>query len=161
MTRTQTLNYMQRISILLESSPSELYIKLYNKLLESLAFLKSKGNEIATTFKKIKLLNESDLISISMYINQLIGSNEYNFNSKTRKREAVIKRQILHTIYMDNSKLSLDKIGEIIGNKSHATVIHSHITIDNLISTDRRFKETFFEIINRFDFEYKKYNNER
>ena len=58
--------------------------------------------------------------------------------SKSRKQEIVYVRQIaiyLASKYTDQSTV---QIGKIIGDRSHATVIHSIHQINNLIDTDER-----------------------
>ena len=62
---------------------------------------------------------------------------------KSRKRELVMTRQII--AWMIKSKIvknsmSLASIGEVIG-RDHATVLHACRTVNNLIETERDFKD--------------------
>jgi chromosomal replication initiator protein len=63
-------------------------------------------------------------------------------DSKTRKREIVLARQI--AMYFSKNLViptpSLSTIGGQIGNKDHATVLHACKTIHNLITTDKYFR---------------------
>ncbi len=67
-------------------------------------------------------------------------------NTKFRKREFVLVRQIVMTIIKAYTRRSLTAVGEIYG-KDHATVLHSKKTIDNLIDTDVAFSRKYKEII--------------
>jgi chromosomal replication initiator protein len=60
--------------------------------------------------------------------------------SKTRKREIVQARQIAMYFSKSLTKSSLASIGALIGGKDHATVLHACKTVNNLMDTDKRFK---------------------
>jgi chromosomal replication initiator protein len=61
--------------------------------------------------------------------------------SKTRKRQIVQARQI--AMYMSRSLIncSLSTIGAEIGGKDHATVLHACTTVNDLMSTDKTFRQ--------------------
>jgi len=63
-------------------------------------------------------------------------------HSKTRKREIVQARQIAMYFSKSLTKSSLASIGSQIGGKDHATVLHACKTVNNLVDTDKRFKQT-------------------
>ena len=65
-------------------------------------------------------------------------SIDINFlTSKTRKLEACQPRQIAHYIAKEIfPTYPLGLIGNVIGMKSHATILHSCKTIKNLMETD-------------------------
>jgi len=63
-------------------------------------------------------------------------------HSKTRKREIVQARQIAMYFSKSMTKSSLASIGSQIGGKDHATVLHACKTVNNLIDTDKQFRET-------------------
>lgn len=60
--------------------------------------------------------------------------------SKTRKREVVQARQIAMFFAKQMTKSSLANIGAHCGGKDHATVLHACKTVNNLIDTDKRFR---------------------
>lgn len=64
-----------------------------------------------------------------------------DLSSKTRKRQIVQARQI--AMYMSRNLIncSLSTIGEQIGGKDHATVLHACTTVQDLMSTDRVFRQ--------------------
>lgn len=58
--------------------------------------------------------------------------NEY----QGRKRESgVFPRQIAHALLKKYTPLSYDKIGKLVGNKNHATVISSCRQVQNALDT--------------------------
>ena len=66
--------------------------------------------------------------------------------SKTRKRQIVQARQI--AMFMSRSLIncSLSTIGAEIGGKDHATVLHACTTVNDLMSTDKTFKQYVTDI---------------
>lgn len=65
---------------------------------------------------------------------------------KTRKREIVQARQVSMYFSKSLTKASLASIGSQIGGKDHATVLHACKTVNNLIDTDRHFRNQIKEI---------------
>ncbi len=61
-------------------------------------------------------------------------------HSNTRKREIVQARQLAMFFSKKHTKASLATIGMHCGGKDHATVLHAHKTVKNLIETDKQFK---------------------
>jgi chromosomal replication initiator protein len=65
---------------------------------------------------------------------------------KTRKREIVQARQVSMYFSKSLTKSSLASIGTHIGGKDHATVLHACKTVNNLIDTDKHFRNQINEI---------------
>ncbi len=66
--------------------------------------------------------------------------------SKTRKRQIVQARQI--AMYMSRNLIncSLSTIGAEIGGKDHATVLHACTTVNDLMTTDKSFRQYVSDI---------------
>jgi len=62
------------------------------------------------------------------------------FLSKTRKREIVQARQIAMYLSRNLTKTSLSFIGQQIGGKDHATVLHACNTVSDIMDTDKAFR---------------------
>src|SRR5690606_42150470 len=60
--------------------------------------------------------------------------------SKSRKRNIVQARQLAMFFAKKYTKSSLANIGSQIGKRDHATVLHACKTVDNLLETDKEFK---------------------
>ncbi len=67
-------------------------------------------------------------------------------DTKTRKREIVTARQIAMYFAKQYTTASLTTIGEQIGGKDHATVLHACKTIENLSDTERQFRGKLYVI---------------
>jgi chromosomal replication initiator protein len=67
-------------------------------------------------------------------------------HTKTRKREIVQARQIAMYFSKSMTKHSLASIGSQIGDKDHATVLHACRTVNNLMETDKKFKNYINDI---------------
>ncbi len=65
---------------------------------------------------------------------------------KTRKREIVQARQVAMYFSKSLTNSSLSCIGTKIGKKDHATVLHACKTVNNMIETDKEFKNVIQEI---------------
>jgi chromosomal replication initiator protein len=61
-------------------------------------------------------------------------------DSKTRKREIVQVRQISMYLSKKHTNLSLSRIGCMVGNKDHATVLHACNVVEGLIEVDHSFR---------------------
>lgn len=69
-------------------------------------------------------------------------------NKQCRKQEYVKTRQLLHFFLRYCTKLNLVDIGKLIGDKDHATVLHSCKIVSNLYDTDKDYKHDFDYIAN-------------
>lgn len=67
-------------------------------------------------------------------------------HTKSRKREVVQARQIAMYLAKANTELSASKIGSLIGNKDHATVLHACKTVKELREVDKSFRTDLDEI---------------
>lgn len=72
--------------------------------------------------------------------------------SKTRKREIVQARQVAMYFSKNLTKSSLATIGSQIGGKDHATVLHACKTVNNLMDTDRQFRNQIEDIEKKLKF---------
>ena len=65
----------------------------------------------------------------------------------SRKPELVLARQLAHFKSFKLTKSSLTDIGKAIGNKDHATVLHSIKTIQNYLEVDKLFRQQHAEFL--------------
>ena len=64
----------------------------------------------------------------------------------SRKREIVQARQITMYLIKKHTELSLSQIGVQVGNRNHATVLHSVNTVKDLLDIDKGFRSDMSEI---------------
>jgi chromosomal replication initiator protein len=66
--------------------------------------------------------------------------------TSSRKREVVQARQIAMYLSKQYTKNSLSSIGQTIGKRDHATVLHACKQVNDLITTDKSFRNCVMEI---------------
>lgn len=67
-------------------------------------------------------------------------------STKSRKREVVQARQIAMYLSKQMTKNSLSSIGDLIGQRDHATVLHACKIVGDLIEIDKSFRSSVREI---------------
>ncbi|MFW6327263.1 MAG: chromosomal replication initiator protein DnaA [Bacteroidota bacterium] len=121
------------ISLLAQSTlnKKEITLDLAKEMIDKL--IKSTKREISIDYIQKVVCNYFDISSDMI-------------RTKTRKREIVQARQIAMYFSKSLTKSSLATIGSQIGGKDHATVLHACKTVNNLIDTDKSFKQQIDEI---------------
>ena len=79
----------------------------------------------------MKVVSEESAIPVSLIL------------TKTRKREIVELRQKAMSLSKIFTGASLATIGQEIGDKDHATVLHACKTVNDLIDTDKSYKGSY------------------
>ena len=62
-------------------------------------------------------------------------------NSQSRKHDLVIARQVTMYLAQKYTKMPASRIGRLVGNRDHSTVIHSCAQVENRLKVDSSFKE--------------------
>jgi chromosomal replication initiator protein len=76
--------------------------------------------------------------------------SQQNVFSKSRKRDYVQVRQISMYLAQKYTKMPASRIGQLIGNRDHSTVIHSCTTIEKRLKADKAFFEELSHIERSF-----------
>ena len=71
-------------------------------------------------------------------------------NSKSRKREYVVARQVTMYLAQKFTKMPATRIGKLIGNRDHSTVIHSCSKVEERLKIDADFSDEIMSIENSF-----------
>jgi chromosomal replication initiator protein len=85
---------------------------------------------------------EVSIDNIKEHVAKYYGLDLVKLNSKSRKREIVLVRQLSMYLAKLLTKHSLKTIGEEFGGRDHTTVLYSCRSIENSMDTDRDFKMT-------------------
>lgn len=96
---------------------------------------------------------ENKPITIESIINKVCERYKFDesvLHSKSRKREIVQVRQIAMYLAKKHTENSASKIGHMIGNRDHATVLHACKIVKDLIEVDKTFKAEIDEIESSF-----------
>ena len=92
-----------------------------------------------------------DVLTASLHIFNGFHGHEYSqeeVKSKTRKRTAVEVRQCsMFVIKHFTPKATLKAISLFMGGRDHSTVIHGLRTWQNLMDTDKRYRELTEQVI--------------
>ena len=78
------------------------------------------------------------------------GINQQSIFGKSRKRNLVQVRQISMYLAQKYTKMPAARIGQLIGNRDHSTVIHSCNTIEKRLKIDKAFSDELSSIENSF-----------
>ena len=71
-------------------------------------------------------------------------------NSKSRKREYVMARQVTMYLAQKYTKMPASRIGKLVGNRDHSTVIHSCSKVEERLKIDHEFSDEIMSIENSF-----------
>ena len=71
-------------------------------------------------------------------------------NSKSRKREYVVARQVTMYLAQKYTKMPASRIGKLVGNRDHSTVIHSCSKVEERLKIDLEFSDEILSIENSF-----------
>lgn len=103
----------------------------------------------SVTDKIVKVTpNEISVDTIQNTVCEYFNISRESLVSKTRKREIVQARQIAMYMCRNFTKISLAAIGQQIGGKDHATVVHSCNIVSDLIETNKGFRQYVVDIEN-------------
>ncbi len=97
-------------------------------------------NFVATVHKEITI----DFIQ--QIVSEQLNVSVDKMHGKTRKRSAVLARQVSMYLAKQYTNKSLKTIGETLGGRDHSTVIYSCKAVQDLMDTDPVFKKTVDEL---------------
>lgn len=121
------------ISLLAQSSlnKKEIDLELAKKIIKN--FVKNISREVSIDF-------------IQKTVCEYFTITPEKLREKTRKREVVQARQLSMFLAKQFTKNSLKVIGKHFGGRDHSTVIHSCQAVQDLIDTDKKFKESVSDL---------------
>lgn len=89
---------------------------------------------------------ENEILTVAKKVSEYYGITLSEINMKTRKVKYLEPRQMAHKLCCDLliPKYTLTRIGLIIGNKKHETVIHSRNEVSNRIETESKSRNDYY-----------------
>lgn len=144
-------NVIELIATSISTNIREMEGAFISILAQSSMNKKEITTDLANSIIKKFVKNTTKEITVE-HIQKIVG--EYfdipieKINSSTRKREIVQARQLAMYFSKTYTNNSLANIGNKLGKKDHATVLHACKTVKNLYDTDRNFKKHFDELDN-------------
>ncbi|MGL5937179.1 MAG: chromosomal replication initiator protein DnaA [Phocaeicola sp.] len=123
---------------------------IINSLLaQSILFKREIDIDLTERIIKKTVHCETKLITIEDVIAKVCTHYEMEeaaIHAKTRKREVVQARQVAMYLAKKHTDASSSKIGQLIGKKDHATVLHACKTVKEQAEVDKTFKSAIEEI---------------
>ena len=121
------------ISLLAQSSlnKKKITVELAMQMIDK--FVKNTSHEISVDYIQ-KVVCDYFKVSIS------------NMFSASRKRDIVQARQVTMYFVKKYTELSLAQVGVHCGNKDHATVLHACRTVENLKTSDKKYRDQLEDI---------------
>jgi chromosomal replication initiator protein len=123
---------------------------IINSLLaQSILFKREIDMDLAERIIRKAVRIENKPITIDNIISKVCAHydlDESVIHTKSRKREIVQIRQIAMYLAKKHTEISASKIGMLIGNRDHATVLHACKTVKDLIEINKSFKSDIEEI---------------
>jgi len=93
--------------------------------------------------RKAVRINENKPLTIETIVSKVCEHykvDESVLHTKTRKREVVQVRQVAMFLAKKHTEHSASKIGHLIGNRDHATVLHACKIVKDLVEVDKDAK---------------------
>ena len=95
-----------------------------------------------SVYEKKSITIDDIIKKVSDYYGVELGA----INTRSRKREVVQVRQVAMFLAKKYLDMSTSKIGQYVGNRDHATVLHACKAVANLADTDKQFRMELNEI---------------
>ena len=130
-------------------SVRELEGSINSLLAQSIIFKRDVDIDLAERIVRKAVRCESKPITIEDIIAKVCSHYEIEesaIHTKTRKREVVQVRQVAMFLAKKHTDASSSKIGQLIGNKDHATVLHACKIVKDQVEVDKSFKADIEEI---------------
>lgn len=142
----------EKVIDILASSISTNVRELEGGLLSIIAHSMTDSSKISVELTKKVLKNlikekktDFNLEQIMNVIVDYFNISEKAIKAKTRKREVVQARHLAMHFAKKYTKMSLSSIG-VEFNRDHSTVVHANKTVQDLLETDKDFKQYYEDI---------------
>lgn len=123
---------------------------IINSLLaHSIAFNRPIDEELAARVMRMIVKIEQKVITCEAILQQVVAAfsiDMKSINSKSRKREIVWARQAAMSLCKKYTTQSVSRIGQIVGGRDHATVLHALKNVDDLLETEVEFREMYKKV---------------
>ena len=143
-------NVISYIAENVNESVRELEGIINSLLAQSILFKKDIDIELAQRIiRKTVRIIENKPVTIDTIISKVCEHYKFDetvLHSKSRKRDVVQVRQVAMYLAKKHTDVSASKIGHLIGNRDHATVLHACKNIKDLMAVDKALSAEISEI---------------
>ncbi len=123
---------------------------IINSLLaHSIAFNRPINEELAARVMRMIVKIEQKVITCEAILQQVVAAfsiDMKSINSKSRKREIVWARQAAMSLCKKYTTQSVSRIGQVVGGRDHATVLHALKNVEDLLETEVEFREMYKKV---------------
>ena len=123
---------------------------IINSLLaHSIAFNRPIDQDLAARVMRMIVKIEQKVITCEAILQQVVTAfsiDMKSINSKSRKREIVWARQAAMSLCKKYTTQSVSRIGQVVGGRDHATVLHALKNVEDLLSTEVEFREMYNKV---------------
>lgn len=126
--------------------------ELEGKLIQILQILKAQSLS-AEPENVVKFLNQSTKTPLITDHKQVLSTlcGFFNISLKDltgprRQKELVLPRHLAMYILSEELKLTVERIGQILGGRDHTTVMHARDKMKKLVTTDREIQRMLIEV---------------
>lgn len=127
--------------------------ELEGKLIRILQVLRTQNIEPTPDAVRQLLGQKQQITPIKANYRQVINALCKYFNVKQaelsgpkRNKELVLPRHLAMYILSEDLKLTVEKIGEVLGGRDHTTVMHGRDRIKNLVDVDPETRKLIYEV---------------
>lgn len=92
-------------------------------------------------------INPLSLARITSIVSKKTGVSASDINTKTKDSDIVLARQLCHYLAATRTRSSPAEIGLYFGNLNRNTVIYSKNAIQNLLNTNRAFRDKWYDFL--------------
>ena len=143
-------NVINYIAENVNESVRELEGIINSLLAQSILFKREIDIDLAQRIiRKAVRIIENKPVTIDTIISKVCEHFKFDesiIHSKSRKREVVQARQVAMYLAKKHTDISASKIGHLIGNRDHATVLHACKNIKDQVGIDKELKEDIEKI---------------
>ena len=143
---------VEYISSNVSDSVRELEGVIHSLLAYSVVYNRNVDLELAQRVMRNNVRSEQKALTMDQIIEctcEYCHISQADVYGKSRKANIVLARQLSMYFAQHLTKLTTSRIGTLVGNRNHATVIHSVKTIENRLKTDQEFRRNVEELENK------------
>ena len=112
----------------------------------SITFNRPVDRDLAERVLKMLVRVEARVVtteSILALVTENFGIDQKSILCKSRRQDYVLARQAAMSLCKKYTTQSVSHIGQVIGGRDHATVLHAIKSVEKLLETDKTFREKY------------------
>jgi len=124
-------------------------------------WLQDKSIDLHQLHSEYLIDNRNISTDVVEFVCDKMGVDSLKMLSECRKNDLAVSRFICFAVLRVGKKLTYKEIGELMGNRTHATIISGLKSLGDIYDTRPDYKKTINSIFEHFGFTYKTYQSNR